>query len=452
MTTDMSFSYTSFDLQIGHLLTLAGVMMEGWDSYSSTEMNIDLHSLVLKAQRLCALADQDKALQNDNLMIDRQTQNRLLYQQMDRFMAEVMSPFVKRVVERIKAGYGMSGHNGPAFGHHLSSILPLIASLLGDTGRIADITEQTKALEKKMQKTNKPVAFPGMTEMQRFWQLYELYTLMCYLLLHFQSLAKQPDVQLLPQDMGRLVMASLQQYTHSEAGRKELERYLEALRFDHGGQLTPSILADARIALRKEVPASLQLCFMQHINDIDALGQSLLEVEDKNASELEQFLVVVAKWQLLTSEMEALTAPDRKADDLPNVVLTDWLHDKPVSMKEMKKRIERMLTLVKQKNHWFCLWSVLRYHNYLKDTSAEAFAQQMCSPQWFGGRKDVLTFTGDTLREYNGYFTAQHFPLWNQTAYDLYRQSHHKTKWGSSLCASFQRKCYEMNEAFMTEA
>ena len=445
---EAKFTYESFDRQVQNLLAMGRAVINGWEDCSSMEMNLDLRSLRIKAAKVCFMADEDHALQTDNIVQERSEANYRLFTMTNDFVEQELSPFIKKVVEKMHCGKGMSGKKHGMFSHNISSILPHIAELLDSTcaNNILDIVDTTARIEKMMQK--KGTALQGMTDMERFWMLYELYALMCYLLLHFYTMHKNTDKGISPDDIGRLLLSAIQQYAESEEGKAALTMQLEALRFDHDGVLSAEILKEARIALRKEVPEPLQLCFMQHINDIDALGRNLLEIKGASAEEIRIFITIVAKWMMLTHKLEDMTRPRIEASDLPNSVFHDMLYDRRISMKNLRKRIERMLHFINYKNDWFCLWSVLSYHNIIKDKNAEAFARQMLSPEWFGKHPGIPTFTGDTLREYSGYFTDNPFTTWNKKSYDIYRETHHKSKWGVTLCNRFAHVCYDMDDAF----
>lgn len=448
---DSNFTYTAFDRQVVNLLTMAGAVISGWDDYGSMEMNLDLRSLRIKAAKVCFMADEDHALQTDNIVRERAVANGRLFAMVNGFMEKQMSPFMNNVADKLQRGGGMQGASHGMFRHSISAILPRIAGLLDstDTDNILNIIDTTNKVEKIMSRKKKPTQ-QGMTDLERFWTLYELYALMSYLQLHFRNVHMMTSGEPDPDDIGRLLQATIFQYAQTEEGQTVLTRHLEALRFDHGGELAPEVLQSARTALRKEVPDSLQLCFMRHINDIDALGRSLLEVKEKSADDVKMFVITVAKWQMLTNVLEGMKHPRADADDLPNSVFHDMLHDKRISMKTLRSRIERMLPYITRKNHWFCLWSVLRYHNMLKDTNAEAFARQMLSPEWFGNRRGITTFNGDTLREYTGYFTDRNFRMWDEDSYEIYCKSYNKKKWSPTLCTRFQHICYQMNEAFIS--
>lgn len=72
----------------------------------------------------------------------------------------------------------------------------------------------------------------------------------------------------------------------------------------------------------------------------------------------------------------------------------------------------------------------------------------MMSPEWFGGISADKHFSGDTLREYVGYFTNMDYGAWDNAAYLQYRSNYNKTKWGDKLCDTMLRKCYEMEEVY----
>lgn len=441
------FTYQTFDRQVQNLVAMASTVIDGWDEYNSMEMNLDLKSLNIKASKLCYMADEDRSRQMSNIVVqERQRENYELYMLVGEFVEKQLNPFVTGVTARIRSGEGLKGRNNLSVHQNVSELMPQIAKLIS-WDNIDEIVETTSAAEKVMKKI-KPTTMPGMKDVERFWLLYEFTTMVFYLLLHFQKMNELTHTDISPDEVGHLLLAAIQQYSASEEGEYELNLLLETLRFDHGGELTKEVLQEARTALLKEVPKRLQLCFMQNINNIDNLGQQLLQTENKTSEEIKALLVVVAKWQMLTRQLEELEHPLLAESDLPNEVFHTQLHDRRISMHDLRERIARMLPLITRKNHWFCLWSVLRYHNLIADTNTEAFARQMLSPEWFGKTQGVLPFTGDTLREYSGYFTDTTFRAWNAPAFNIYRQRYNKTKWSESLCDRFQHLCEEMNDKF----
>lgn len=441
------FTYQTFDRQVQNLVAMASTVIDGWDEYNSMEMNLDLKSLNIKASKLCYMADEDRSRQMSNIVVqERQRENYELYMLVGEFVEKQLNPFVTGVTARIRSGEGLKGRNNQSVHQNVSELMPQIAKLIS-WDNIDEIVETTSAAEKVMKKI-KPTTMPGMKDVERFWLLYEFTTMVFYLLLHFQKMNELTHTDISPDEVGHLLLAAIQQYSASEEGEYELNLLLETLRFDHGGELTKEVLQEARTALLKEVPKRLQLCFMQNINNIDNLGRQLLQTVNKTSEEIKAMLVVVAKWQMLTRQLEELEHPLLAESDLPNEVFHTQLHDRRISMHDLRERIARMLPLITRKNHWFCLWSVLRYHNLIADTNTEAFARQMLSPEWFGKTQGVLPFTGDTLREYSGYFTDTTFRAWNAPAFNIYRQRYNKTKWSESLCDRFQHLCEQMNDKF----
>lgn len=441
------FTYQTFDRQVRNLVALASTVIDGWNEYSSMEMNLDLKSLNIKASKLCYMADEDRSRQMSNIVVqERQRENYELYMLVGEFVEKQLNPFVTGVTARIRSGEGLKGRNNQSIHQNVSELMPQIAKLIS-WDNIDEIVETTTAAEKVMKKI-KPTTMPGMKDVERFWLLYEFTTMVFYLLLHFQKMNELTHTDISPDEIGHLLLAAIQQYSASEEGEYELNLLLETLRFDHSGELTKEVLQEARTALLKEVPKRLQLCFMQNINNIDSLGRQLLQTVNKTSEEIKALLIVVAKWQMLTRQLEELEHPLLAESDLPNEVFHTQLHDRRISMHDLRERIARMLPLITRKNHWFCLWSVLRYHNLIVDTNTEAFARQMLSPEWFGKTQGVLPFTGDTLREYSGYFTDTTFRAWNAPAFNIYRQRYNKTKWSESLCDRFQHLCEHMNDRF----
>ena len=65
------FSYEVFDRQLNTFYMMCQVLMQGWEDYSTQEMNFDIRSLCTKASRLCYMADQDFALQHNDLTHQR---------------------------------------------------------------------------------------------------------------------------------------------------------------------------------------------------------------------------------------------------------------------------------------------------------------------------------------------------------------------------------------------
>lgn len=137
MMSETNFSYDPFDRQTQNLLRMAMTVMDGWEDYASTEMNMDLKSLTIKASKVCFLADQDRALQSENLIQERKEANHALHLAFSDFVSNRLNPFVCLIIQNLRDGQGMKGGQVTQFAHNsIHEVLPMIASLIeaGGTG------------------------------------------------------------------------------------------------------------------------------------------------------------------------------------------------------------------------------------------------------------------------------------------------------------------------------
>ena len=442
--------YESFDRQMEVLVNGTHALVEEWDDIMTIEMTMDLKSLCLKASRLCALADIDMAMQQQDIAHLRTQQNIMWHDAMDSVMRLKLTALIRKVVDRIKATGKMEGHRSPMFPGNVVQVLPRITELIMDDSDEPDrakwqtLIDSTVEAEKLLHRILKPTVFPGMDHKERFWMLYELFAMECYLLLHFRNVDALCRNAVESEDAGSRLRMIINRYATCYDGERELERYIRMLEYDNDGMLTVPVLENARKGLLRKVPESLQLCFMDNMDDLDGMAREIATM-GISADEYAAFIDVLAKWQLLEQEIYDLTAAKTVGKELYNEVFSTMMFNRPVKLCELKERITGMLKYVTRKNHWFCVWSVLRKHGCLRSESFSAFAQQMMHEDWFGRNPKVLKFSADTLNEYSGYFTDFPYNLWNQKSYDDYRQIHGKKKWGKSLCAGFIDICCRMD-------
>lgn len=447
---NIEFDYENYDRQLGTLINMSHMMVNAWDDYGTTEMTLDIKSLNFKASRLCYMTDTDWSLQQQDIVHLRRNRNEEWLTQLEFLVKESICPLLQRIVQQIRGTSQMEGKKWATFPSNLSEVMPRLSEMLMEEGLQADrwneILTATQQLETQMRKTIKIVSFPGMDYRQRFWLFYEYFTLMCYLLYHFQRVNKLCHTEAPKEEAGLRLQQFIQYYAESPIGSQELQRYYTALKFNNDGQ-EPDLecLKDARKKLLEDVPTSMQLCFMNHVEDLQQLAEDLLHTDVPQQVFL-QLVAVLAKWQLLTQQIEALKQPQKTNPVLYNEVFHTMVHNRKVDLVDLRNRIERMLPLIKRKNVWFCVWCVLRHQNLLSTDNFEAFARQMLHKDWFGKTPGVLTFNGDTLREYSGYFTDLHYPAWNEKQYQIYRKTHQKNKWSESLCNKFLRTCLVMEE------
>lgn len=445
------FSYDVFDRQLQNLIAVTEALASGWDDVMTLEMTLDLKSLCLKASRLCAMSDVDYALQQRDLAHLRAQRNREWESAFNGLMQGMVGPLVGRVIEDVRRTHRLEGRRSPMFPGQMNAVMPLLSGLLAEdeseAGGWSELVQSVAKIEAVFRKHQKPTKFPGVDYRERFWMLYELYALLCYLMLHFRKCVHLCGEAVSNENAGARLREIITMYAQSKEGSAELDRFWMALKFDHQGDLSPDMLQEEKTMLRREVPQELQMCFMQHARDLDALASDLISVSVSGEDYL-ALIDVLAKWQLLDRELQLMLHPDEAEPEIFNEIFVKVWNGRRVDLKELRTRIARMVNLVTRKNHWFCLWSVLWYRGYLTEKNYGAFSRQMMHDDWFGKQKGALRFTPDTLSDYSGYFSERHFPVWKTQDYLFYRDTHNKTKWSDSLCSNFQELCFRMNEAF----
>lgn len=445
-----NLSYQNFDQQMGNLLASANALITGWTDITTLEMTLDLKSLCLKASRLCVMADTDYVLQQQDVIQQRSEQNEAWCVTLDALMTQKLAPLVKQVVEGISQTKTLEGRKSEMMPNEMALLLPRIAEMLeasGVRGESMDVLiANTAEVEKIMSKKMGAVRFPGLDYRQRFWLLYEFYTLMCYLLLHFRRVMKLTATEQLPtEDVGERLQATLDYYRRSDEGKYELDRYWETLTFRKA--VNERLIDDAERELVCQMPQSLQLAVIRHADDLRTLATEIQQTSISPA-DFCLFIALMAKWQKLENERLLLTHPQLATPELYNEVFKLTVKGKPVRLKELRERIRKVALSMDKKNQWLCIWSVLNFRGYLEDTSLSVFARQMMHPDWFGNDKQILHFSADTLNEYSGYFTDNLFTLWQEDSYEQYRKLHAKKKWGPSLWEKFRNTCERMDEEF----
>ena len=152
------------------------------------------------------------------------------------------------------------------------------------------------------------------------------------------------------------------------------------------------------------------------------------------------------KWHIIEQEIYDIEHPEGVPQVLENGVFYTVKDGKYIDMVKLKNEIAKMVELVTRKNHWFCVWCVLKHHNLLKDKqNFSAFAHQMMSPDWFGDIDEYLHFSGDTLRDYRRYFSEIDFADWNEEDFKEKKEIFHMTKWSDKLLDKFLNICKAMN-------
>ena len=454
-TITTEFNYEAFDRQMEALLQMSMILIRGWDDYAAQELTFDIRSLCVKGSRLCSLADQDLALQQADLTHARRQANQYFYVQLNELVTKQLSPLMTRVVDDIRNKKTLDRPSSAAYRQEMSDLLPRLGQWLAsdNTGkeRFEQMVGNFTMVEKQLSKTVKPTHYPGVTWKERFMNLLRYYALMCCLLFHFQQVMELAGLEVKPEEAASMFTRSVQAYLETTAGAEDLNRYSAMLRFKNGGEpLDEDQLEEARQKLVEEVPPSLQICFMEHIFNIDALAMDILDLDPQPSEEdFQKFLGVVAKWQWLSEKIYECKHPERIVAPLYNKVFHTSVNGKPVDFHQLRSIIKQMIKFIDKKNQWFCLYSVLKFRNLIKDPIATHFVEQMTHPDWFPDLPDFQQFSGETLSEYNGYLNDTRFPAWNQASYDSYRTRYGKKKWSPELWLKFKRRCERMNDVFL---
>lgn len=447
-----AFSYEVFDRQLVNFHRMMYVLMEGWEDYGSQEMTFDICSLCTKASRLCYMADQDLALQHTDIIQQRKEQNERHLDSINMLMSKEFTPFLSSVVQAARAGRKVEGHKSPMFVSEVSVILPKLSDLLSQDGMTheemiafnADLMEVEREFMKKVKMTK----FPGVRQEERLWNLLRLYTLTCYLLLHFRRVCYVSNQSLGAEEMGRLMELAVLKYMNEEPGKQEIELYFSNLRYDNDGNpLGEGQLLSARRKLKEQVPKNLLLAFLNHADDARQLGAQLSEISF-TADEFLPFLDATAKYQLITQKLFELQHSEEAEETLHNQVFYSVVNNRPVDMEELRKSIAKMVTLVTKKNQWFCVWSVLKHHNLIRvDTNFSAFANQMMSEDWFGDIDTRLRFSGDNLSDYSRYFSEYDYTQWDKEMFLEKKKIFGMKKWSESLFDTFSTLCRDMEKS-----
>lgn len=145
-------------------------------------------------------------------------------------------------------------------------------------GSTIDVNEVTK-LQKELLRQVKPTHIPGVKPVERLWNLFQLYSMACYLMLHFRQLSHFTNLAMSEEQTTRLFEMSLQEYQEEPKGISDIDRYFTTLEYDNNGkQLSVSQLLEVRKTLKDEVPENLRLDFMKYIRDTQLLGAQLAHV------------------------------------------------------------------------------------------------------------------------------------------------------------------------------
>ena len=491
--TSVAFSYEVFDRQLNNFLQMSEVLADGWEDYDAKELSCDINSLYIKVSRLCYMADQDLALQHADVTQQRREDNEHFHHQMEILLKKKLSPIVLEVITGLKEGRLPMGHPSPMFPSELSSIFPrlfdlfemegmdmekmkelqggiqimeqaigaesplLLQQLSGEfsqnSSNIPSQTESSFGLEQPDLESEDEIIPMDSTAVEMLvglWNFLRLFTLSSYLLLHFRRVCHVTSRPLEAEEAFRLTELLVQKYMSDEQGKHNLDLYQARLRYENDGKpLDVNQWLKARRELKSLVPPRFELAFLYYADDTIKAGEELTKTSH-TLEEFDALIDALAKYQLITRRIYEITHPEELTHTLPNEAFNLVVNGRTVDLLELKKSITKMARLVEKKNQWFCVWSVLKHLNLIKEGCVFAtFAHQMMSPEWFGKTDGIVFFTADNLSDYSRYFNEYDYTEWDEELFLEKKELYGMTKWSPKLCQNFSQLCERMMTAIL---
>jgi len=483
--TDVAFSYEGFDRQLNNFLLMSEVLADGWEDYDAKELSCDINSLYIKASRLCYMADQDLALQHADVTQERREKNEEIRNRMEFLLKNKLSPIVLDVLTGLKEGRFPMGHQSPMFPSELSGIFPRLFDLFKmermDMEKMKELQVGIQIMEQAIGAENPlllqqlsressqnssnsdsvlsdleseeetlPMDTTAVDMLVRLWNFLRLFTLSSYLLLHFRRVCHVTDRPLEAEEAFRLTESLVQKYMSDERGKHNLDLYQARLRYENDGKpLDVNQWLKARRELKSLVPPQFELAFLYYGDDTYKAGEELAK-NSFTKEEFETLIDALAKYQLITRRIHEINHPEEQTHTLPNEAFNLVVNGRTVDLLELKKSITKMVRLVEKKNQWFCVWSVLKHLNLIKEGCVFAtFAHQMMSPAWFGKAENIVTFTADNLSDYSHYFNEYDYTDWDEELFLEKKDLYGMTKWSPKLCQNFSSLCEKMMKAIL---
>ena len=452
-TSTNDFNYDSFDRLMSTFLQMSHVLIEEWHNCTTEELTHDIHSLCVKGSRLCNMIDMDLTLQQQDLTQGRKDKNKAYFLGLGDLIMPLVRLLTKDVVKLQQEGTlerPLTNDNQvdlfflmPKLGEW---VLPTAPDKENVRMAFTELPLMLSAIEKEID--YKP-SFDEPWESQ-FIYTFRYFSMLCLLAFHFKHLALMMHKELGKEEAGHLLTRKVQAYQETEKGKEEMRHFIALLKYEYEGKKPSSeALNTERRQLVKLVPKVFQTCFMEHIDDINELAASVTTIHPMpGEDDFQALFLAIAKYQWISGKLYEQSHSACITSEPYNKVFHTNINGKPVDFNRLRKQIGQMVSMIERKNHWFCIYSVLKYRNLIKDPVATHFAEQMQSSDWFPHLPDVLRFTGETLTEYNGYLNDTSFPTWNRERYDSFRLRKGKKKWSPDLWSKFQRLCYQLDECF----
>lgn len=441
--------YEIYDRQMEIFCNALELFIEGYREYSASELSMDIRSLCIKASRLCYMADQDYAIQQETLIDERLAQNTTQLDRLGYLINTKFSQMVESVIQNIRNTKSFDGVKLPRLEGEFADILPNISKYIfedRDTEQLENMYELTQKCQNAINNEKKASNAHGEKSIVRFWNLSNLYAYTCYLYYHFKRLNYHKTADIDEEQLKRLFILSLNNYKDSEEGQRNIETFIGLLNFQSKGSIPKEKLRTIGTELVNDIPQNLKLCYINHRDEPEKIAGEIMKIKP-SANELTALADALNKWAIIKSIINSIDNPKKYKTDKNNIFRTE-INGIFTDFSVLRAKINRMQGLITAKNQWFCVWCVLKHHNLLADTHFEAFATQMMSKDWFSNTNYFIT--GDNLSDYSNYFGETDFMRWNYEDFKTYRATHKKSekKWSDKLFEKFKRLCFEMNEVF----
>ena len=443
-----AFSYEVFDRQLQNFCMMTEVMINGWNDYSTQEMVFDINSLYIKASRLCYMADQDLALQHADVTQQRKKENQYFHNLMEELVIRKLSQFVFLVINEFKEGKQLEGHDSPMFTSEISIIFPRLFDLFAMEGmspeKMQELNQLIQCVETFLSSEVQLTQYPEVEFGEKLWNFLRLYAMSCYLLLHFRRVCHVTSKPLASDVVSRLTEMNVQKYMSEAESKHQIDLYLARLQYENDGKpLDEAQWLKARRELKSLVPEKLELAFLSYADNAGKVGAEIANI-DFTPEEFMMLIDALAKYQVITHKLFELNHPEEQEHTLPNEAFNLVVKGRAVDLQELKKSIGKMAALVQKKNQWFCVWSVLKHLNLIReDCGFATFAHQMMSNEWFG-QSGFVEFSADNLSDYSRYFNEYDFTEWDEEMFLEKKQLYGMTKWSPKLCQNFSSLCRKM--------
>ena len=170
------FSYEMFDRQMNSFISMWNMLTDAWDDYGTQELTFDILSLSLKAARLCLMADEDLARQNQDLKRSRRLKNMEYAATLEKMVTERITPLVQDAIRRVRSEGQFEGHKWKRTTTTILSMLPKLDGIANNEEyKFTSFSSEVAMMEGLLNKKYKPTKYPGMPSEERLWNLLLLF-------------------------------------------------------------------------------------------------------------------------------------------------------------------------------------------------------------------------------------------------------------------------------------